>query len=211
MSKRFKMYIKGIDVLKINRRKKSIQACESIVRANVHGTSAGTKDKGRRGDEKEPGRCKKKRKEKEKEKERRLSSSLKCVGECELVSRESPLSVASGVPPSVILSARPYFVVHAHAPSIACTHAAAVAVHACERARTAHRASAFRQSCTARARPRKWAVFFDQSKCHTQPTVIYRDLRICFPYVDLFYNQRKRRDFSKSSNYDVAIESHVQS
>lgn len=39
--------------------------------------------------------------------------SMKCVGECELVSRESPLSVALGVPPSVILSVRPYFVAHA--------------------------------------------------------------------------------------------------
>ena len=108
-------------------RKKSIHAYESIVHANAHGTSAGTKDKGGRGDEEESGRCKKKRREKEKEKEERLSSSLKCVGECELVSRESPLSVAPGIPPSVILSARPYFVVHAHAPSIACTHAAVVA------------------------------------------------------------------------------------
>jgi len=69
----------------------------------------------------------------EREREKVESSSLKCVGECELVSRESPLSVARGVPPSVILSARPYFVAHAHAPSLACTHAA---VHACLRART---------------------------------------------------------------------------
>lgn len=35
---------------------------------------------------------------------------LKDVGEYEVVSRESPLSVAQGVLSSVILSARPYFV-----------------------------------------------------------------------------------------------------
>lgn len=73
----------------------------------------------------------------DREKERRLSRSLKCVGECELVSRESPLSVALGVPPSVILSVRPYFVARTH------THRRS---RARTRPYTCARASAFRQS-----------------------------------------------------------------
>lgn len=146
----------------------------------------GRRTRVRRGAGEEPGRCEKRRREKEKE--RRLRSSLKCVGECELVSRESPLSVAPGVPPSVILSARPYFVAHAHAPSLACTHAA---VHACSRA--AHRASAFRQSRTARGPAAQMSrVFFflvSQSVTHGRRSYIAIYVFVSRTYVDLFYNQ----------------------
>lgn len=110
------------------------------------------------------------------------------MGECELVSRESPLSVALGVLPSVILSARPYFVAHAHAPSLAYTRAS---VHARARARATHRASAFRQSCTTRDPGHANEPRFLASQSVTHGRRQYRDLRVyfCPRIVDLFYNE----------------------
>lgn len=101
------------------RRKKSVRspfrACGSVERGTTRRLLDQEREEGGKGCRGE-GRAEKARGGKP-GRPMREDRAWKCVGECELVSRESPLSVARGLLPSVILSARPYFVESARARS----------------------------------------------------------------------------------------------